>query len=203
MSNTAAQRPTPDAGIDELLREIRACVVCAEHLPAGPRPIVQASQTARLVIIGQAPGRRVHESGIAWDDPSGVRLRDWLGISAEEFYDPARTALAPMGFCYPGTGPSGDLPPRPECAPLWHERLLGRLPSERLTVIVGAYAQRRYAADAGNAVTEVVSRWRELLPGRIVIPHPSPRNRAWLARNPWFETETVPAIRARVRALFD
>ena len=191
----------PDADLKGLLREIRTCVVCSEHLPAGPRPIVQAGSAARLVIIGQAPGRRVHESGIAWDDPSGVRLRTWLGLSEREFYDPARTALVPMGFCYPGTGASGDLPPRPECAPLWHGPLLDLLPSDRLTVIVGAYAQRRYAADAGAAVTEVVGRWRELLPERIVIPHPSPRNRAWIARNPWFETETVPAIRARVRAL--
>ncbi len=193
--------PSAAVRLDGLLREIRSCVVCASELPAGPRPIVQAGPTARLVIIGQAPGRRVHESGIAWDDPSGTRLRDWLGLSPEEFYDPARTALVPMGFCYPGTGPSGDLPPRPECAPLWHERLLGELPDDRLTVIVGAYAQRRYAADAGAAVTEVVGRWRELLPARIVIPHPSPRNRAWLARNPWFEADTVPAVRARVRAV--
>ena len=194
---------TPDDDLSSLLGEIRACVVCAEHLPAGPRPIVQAGDTARLVIIGQAPGRRVHESGVPWEDPSGVRLRQWLGMTDDEFYDPARTALVPMGFCFPGSGPSGDLPPRRECAPLWHDRLLALLPPDRLTVIVGTYAQQRYAGELRGTVTETVGRWREFLPSRIVIPHPSPRNRGWLARNPWFEADTVPAVRTRVRQVLD
>jgi uracil-DNA glycosylase len=190
---------TPTDDLPLLLGEIRACTVCAAHLPEGPRPIVQAGETARVVIVGQAPGRRVHESGVPWDDPSGVRLRAWLGMTAAEFYDPARTALVPMGFCFPGTGPSGDLPPRGECAPLWHERLLALLPPARLTVIVGTYAQKRYAGEAHGTVTETVGRWREFLPDRIVMPHPSPRNRGWLARNPWFEADAVPAVRSRVR----
>ena len=185
--------------LPRLLGEIRACTVCAPHLPAGPRPIVQAGVTARVVIVGQAPGRRVHESGVPWADPSGVRLRDWLGMSEDEFYEPARTALVPMGFCFPGTGSSGDLPPRREFAPLWHDRLLALLPPDRLTVIVGAYAQARYAGDAPGTVTQTVGRWREFLPSRIVMPHPSPRNRGWLTRNPWFEAEAVPAVQARVR----
>jgi len=189
----------PSGHLSSLLCDIRACTVCAEHLTAGPRPIVQAGATARVVIIGLAPGRRVHESGVPWDDPSGVRLRDWLGMTEREFYDPARTALVPMGFCFPGTGPSGDLPPRRECAPLWHDRLLALLPPDRLTVIIGTYAQRRYAGEAHGSVTDTVARWREFLPGRIVMPHPSPRNRGWLARNPWFEADAVPALRRRVR----
>ncbi|HEY5142267.1 MAG TPA: uracil-DNA glycosylase family protein [Solirubrobacteraceae bacterium] len=185
--------------LPSLLGAIRACTVCAAHLPAGPRPIVQADGKARVVIIGQAPGRRVHESGVPWADASGVRLRAWLGMTESEFYDPARTALVPMGFCFPGTGPSGDLPPRRECAPLWHDRLLALLPPDRLTVIVGTYAQRRYADRTHGTVADTVARWREFLPGRIVMPHPSPRNRSWLARNPWFEADTVPAVRSRVR----
>ncbi len=151
------------------------------------------------MIIGQAPGRRVHDSGIPWDDPSGTTLRDWLGVSTEEFYDPTRIALVPMGFCYPGAGPSGDNPPRPECAPLWHDRILARLPEDRLDVIVGSYAQRRYVPEGPGSVTATVARWADYLPDRIVLPHPSPRNRPWLTRNSWFETETLPTVRIRVR----
>lgn len=181
-----------------LLTEIRACRVCARDLIDGPRPVVQAGTGSRVVIIGQAPGRRVHESGIPWDDPSGVRLREWLGMSEAQFYDPEQVALVPMGFCFPGSGTSGDLAPRPECAPLWHEPLLGRLPSDRLEVIIGQYAQARYVPDRGATLTETVRRWQSYLPGMVVMPHPSPRNRRWLAQNPWFEAETVPAIRRRV-----
>ncbi|MDW3218599.1 MAG: uracil-DNA glycosylase family protein [Acidimicrobiales bacterium] len=185
--------------LSHLLEEVRACRVCEASLEAGPRPIVQVGSHASVVIIGQAPGRRVHESGVPWDDPSGVRLRGWLGLSEDEFYDPDRVALIPMGFCYPGKGRSGDLPPRPECAPLWHERLLAHLPEDRLQVIIGQYAQARYLPDRSASLTETVRRWEAFLPDRVVMPHPSPRNVRWLGANPWFEAETVPAIRARVK----
>lgn len=181
-----------------LIREIQACTVCAEHLPLGPRPVVQFNTKSRIVIIGQAPGRRVHESGVPWDDPSGVRLRAWLDLSPEQFYDPDLVALVPMGFCYPGTGKSGDLPPRPECAPLWHDRILDTLPDDRLAIIIGMYAQTRYVADKSKTLTETVKRWDEYLPQRVVTPHPSPRNMRWFKTNPWFEAETIPAVRQRV-----
>lgn len=182
----------------ELLVEVRACRVCVDYLPLGPRPIVQVGLGARVVIIGQAPGRKVHDSGVPWQDASGDRLRDWLGLSTEEFYDPSFVALMPMGFCYPGSGSSGDLPPRPECAPLWHPRLLPYLSDDRLTVILGAYAQRRYLMDRGPTLTATVARWAEFLPQTIVLPHPSPRNQRWLGKNPWFAAETLPAVRRRV-----
>jgi uracil-DNA glycosylase len=182
-----------------LLDDIRACRVCEDSLADGPRPIVQVGSDARVVVIGQAPGRRVHESGVPWDDPSGVRLRDWLGVTADQFYDRHQVALIPMGFCYPGSGKSGDLPPRPECAPPWHERLLNELPADRLEVIIGRYAQARYVASGGTTLTDTVKRWRTYLPEQAVMPHPSPRNRRWLSNNPWFEVEAIPAIRARVR----
>ena len=160
---------------------------------------MQADEQSRGVIIGQAPGRKVHESGVPWDDPSGRTLRAWLGVTDDEFYDAAKVALIPMGFCYPGKAASGDAPPRPECAPAWHEPLLGHLPADRLTVIIGMYAQARYVDDREPTLTETVARWRDYLPSRIVLPHPSPRNRHWLTKNPWFESETVPAVQARVR----
>ena len=181
-----------------LLARVRACTICAAELPEGPRPVLQLAAGARVVVIGQAPGRRVHASGIPWDDPSGERLRDWLGLEPERFYDPAKVAIMPMGFCYPGTGPGGDNPPRPECAPAWHDALLAHLPEDRLEVVIGAYALRRYVTDPGRTVAETVARWRERLPRQIVMPHPSPRNNRWLRLNPWFERETLPAVRARV-----
>ncbi len=184
--------------LTDLLVEIRACTVCEPHLPHGPRPIVRAGPEARIVIIGQAPGRRVHESGVPWDDPSGVTLRRWLGLTDEQFYDPDIVAIVPMGFCYPGSAASGDRPPRPECAPLWHDRLLDELPAERLAVIIGAYAQRRYVEDRGRNLTETVANWSSHLPDRVVLPHPSPRNRHWVTRHPWFEAETLPAVRSRI-----
>ena len=175
--------------LNALLTEIRACAVC--ELVDGPRPIVQAGTTSRIVIIGQAPGRKVHESGIPWDDPSGRRLREWLGLTDEQFYDPAVVALVPMGFCFPGSGKSGDLPPRAECAPLWHERLLSHLPTDRLDIIIGMYAQARYIEDREKTLTATVARWRDYLPERIVTPHPSPRNKRWFKTNPWFEDRNV------------
>ena len=187
--------------LTELLVDVRACVVCDEHLPAGARPVLQAGEGAGVVIIGQAPGRRVHESGIPWDDPSGVRLRQWLGGDDATFYDPDRVALLPMGFCYPGTGASGDLPPRPECAPLWHDRVLEHLRPDVFRVVIGTYAQARYLPDRSKTLTATVARWQDHLPDVIPLPHPSPRNTSWFARNPWFDAEVVPALRARVAEL--
>lgn len=184
--------------LPELLAEARACTTCADHLPHGVRPVLQAGTEAGVIVIGQAPGRRVHESGVPWDDPSGVRLRDWLGLDDETFYDPDSVALLPMGFCYPGTGTSGDLPPRPECAPLWHDRVLSHLRDDALRVVIGAYAQDRYLPDRSDTLTATVQRWEEYLPDVIPLPHPSPRNGRWLRRNPWFEAEVVPALRSRV-----
>lgn len=164
---------------------------------------MQAGSRARIVIIGQAPGRRVHESGIPWDDPSGRTLRRWLNLTDDQFYDPNIVALVPMGFCYPGSASSGDKPPRPECAPLWHKRLLDGLPADRLEVIIGAYAQKRYVADRESTLTGTVAHWPRYLPSQAVLPHPSPRNQHWLTKNPWFETEALPAIRRRVGEVLD
>ena len=184
--------------LTHLLRDVRACRICEEHLVDGVRPIVQVAARAKIVIIGQAPGRKVHESGVPWDDPSGVRLRSWLGLTPEQFYDPNNVAIIPMGFCFPGNGTSGDLPPRPECAPTWHDELLSHLSSERLDVIIGRYAQDRYIETNEKTLTAVVEKWRDHLPNRIVMPHPSPRNRRWLSQNPWFETDAVPHLQRRV-----
>jgi uracil-DNA glycosylase len=188
--------------IEQLLTQIRSCTECEADLPCGPRPIVAASSTARVLIIGQAPGIRVHESGVPWNDPSGDRLREWMGVSKEGFYNESNIALVPMGFCYPGTGDSGDLPPRPECAELWHEPLLNHLGSVRLTLVIGQYAQRyRLGADRKSSLTKTVEAWKEFTPTHLPLPHPSPRNNRWLKKNPWFESEVVPYLRQRVRRL--
>lgn len=181
----------------------RACRLCAESLPLGPRPVLRAGPDARLLIVGQAPGTRVHETGIPWNDASGDRLRDWMGIGREAFYDEAKVAIVPMGLCYPGRLPrGGDRPPRPECAPTWHARLRAGLPRIELTVLAGAYAQRHYLGSRGGAsVTATVAAWRRFLPDRAPLPHPSWRTRGWVARNPWFEAELLPELRARVAAL--
>ena len=191
-----------DAGtLPELLAEVRACRVCAAHLPQGPRPVLHAGPTARLLIVGQAPGTRVHKTGVPFNDPSGDRLRDWLGLDRAAFYDEARIAIMPMGFCYPGTAPGGgDLPPRPECAPLWHGRLRAALPGIELTLLVGRYAQVFYLG-RGRTMTETVREWRDAAPGFWPLPHPSWRNTAWLRRNPWFAEELLPELRARLRAV--
>ncbi len=188
------------AGLAAAAAEARRCTHCAEHLPLGPRPVFRVSPTARLLIIGQAPGTRVHESGIPWNDASGERLRDWLDLDDARFYDGARVAIVPMGFCYPGTDArGGDRPPRKECAPLWHERLIGPMREIRLTLLVGSYAQGRYLSAArGRSLTERVADWRRHAPDRFPLPHPSWRNTAWMKRNPWFEAELVPALRAAV-----
>ena len=185
--------------LPKLLQEIHACTACAAHLPHGVRPVVQAGADARLLIIGQAPGRRVHETGIPWNDPSGDRLRDWLGVPRDVFYDEDRVAIMPVGFCFPGTGSSGDLPPRPECAPLWHQRLLQALPKVRMTLLIGRYAQDLYLRHNRRAsLTETVAAYRDYLPAYLPLPHPSPRNRLWLKNNPWFESEVLPELRRRV-----
>ena len=185
---------------ETLLEEVRACTICAPFLPHGVRPVVQLDPQARVLIAGQAPGRRVHESGVPFDDPSGDRLRKWMGVDRATFYDPRKVAILPMGFCYPGTGTSGDLPPRPECAPAWRERLLAQLPAVSLTIVLGKYAQA-YHLGRGRSVTEAVERWKESWPDRVPLPHPSPRNQAWFKRNPWFEDEVLPALQQRVRSL--
>ena len=185
----------------QLLDEVAACRICAEHLPHGVRPVVQLHPEAKILIAGQAPGRRVHESGIPFADPSGDRLRDWMGVSTEEFFDARYVAILPMGFCYPGTGKSGDLPPRPECAPAWRERLLAELGQVKLTLVIGMYALKYHLPDAGKTLSRVVENWRDHWPEVVPMPHPSPRNRRWLSQHPFFEKEVVPAIRERVRSL--
>ena len=185
--------------MEKLLNKIRACEVCKEYLPLGPRPIVAAHPDSRIVIIGQAPGTKVHQTGIPWDDPSGRQLRKWLDMSDEVFYDPTRVALIPMGFCYPGKGKSGDLPPRPECAPLWHEPLLEKMPKVAFILLIGTYAQNYYLKERTKKnLTETVRAFREYLPNCFPLPHPSPRNRFWLSKNPWFEEEVLPDLKTKV-----
>lgn len=189
------------SSLAKLLQEARACRVCEPDLPAGCRPIVSAAPTARLLVIGQAPGRRVHASGVPWDDPSGDRLRDWLGLDAEQFYDASQVAIVPMGFCYPGTGKSGDLPPRPECAPLWHPPIVAALPKVELTLLLSRYAIDHYLPGSSKrTVTERARAWKQTLP-LVPMPHPSPRNNRWLKQNPWFEAEVIPELRGRVARL--
>lgn len=187
-----------EIALANVLNEVRRCNTCVPGLPHAPRPVVSASSTARLLIIGQAPGARVHASGIPWDDASGDRLRDWLNLSKDTFYDERRVAIVPMGFCYPGRGRSGDLPPRPECAPRWHQALLEGMPQIQLTLLIGQYAQRRYLPQAYTSLTAAVRDWRCHLPQYFALPHPSPRNNIWLRRNPWFDTEVLPALRQRI-----
>ncbi len=189
--------------LDTLLREIRACTLCEAHLPLGPRPVLRASDTARVLIVGQAPGTKVHATGIPWNDASGQRLRGWLDMTPEDFYDESRIAIVPMGFCYPGRQGSGDAPPRPECRATWHPRLLPQLKQVRLTLLFGQYAHAYFLGDRRKAtLTDTVRAWREYGPALLPMPHPSPRNVGWFKANPWFEAEVVPALRERVRAAF-
>lgn len=184
--------------VASLLREVRRCTLCAEHLPLGPRPVLQFHQDARILLAGQAPGRKVHESGVPFADASGERLRAWLGVTPEVFYDPRRVAILPMGFCFPGTGKAGDLPPRPECAPAWRETLMRHLTDLKLTLVIGQYAQAYHLPESQASVTETVQAWRTYWPRVVPLPHPSPRNNIWLRRNPWFEKELLPRLRRRV-----
>ena len=188
--------------LQQLLREVRACRQCEQHLPLGPRPVLRADERARVLIVGQAPGTRVHATGIPWNDPSGDRLRRWLDVERDEFYDESRFAIIPVGLCYPGRGRSGDLPPRPECAPLWHPRLRASLPRIELTLLIGRYAQAYYLQERQRrTLTATVHAWREYLPDFFPLPHPSPRNTLWLRVNPWFEQSVLPELRLRIRAL--
>lgn len=204
MTDRGRTAPAATKGRETLTRTLaaaRACGVCAAHLPLGPRPVLRAASSARLLIVGQAPGTRVHETGVPWNDPSGDRLRAWLGLDRDTFYDERRIAIVPMGLCYPGRdAKGGDKPPRPECAPLWHPRIRPLLPHVALTLLVGRYAQAYYL-ERRASVTETVRAWREFLPDFIPTPHPSWRSNFWLKRNPWFEAEVLPALRRRVTAL--
>lgn len=183
------------------LREVRACQLCAPTLPHPPRPVLQAATCARVLIAGQAPGRRVHVSGVPFDDPSGERLREWLGVDRDTFYDPNKIAILPMGFCYPGHARQGDLPPREECAPAWRKTLLAQLPNIELTVVLGQYAIN-YHLDGGEpTLTATVQQWQRYWPTALPLPHPSPRNNLWLKRNPWFEQDVIPVLQQRVAQL--
>ncbi|MBZ6072509.1 uracil-DNA glycosylase family protein [Aeromonas schubertii] len=188
--------------LSSLFERIRACRLCEAQLPLGPRPVIRGSEQSRLLIVGQAPGARVHASGIPWDDASGERLRDWMGLDKVRFYDESRIAIMPMGLCYPGRGRSGDLPPRPECAPLWHHQVLALMPRIELTLLVGQYAQQHYLGAAfRGTLTETVRHWRDITPAILPLPHPSPRNTLWLRKNPWFEEQVLPVLRDRVDQL--
>ncbi|HEV8077202.1 MAG TPA: uracil-DNA glycosylase family protein [Marinobacter sp.] len=186
---------------EQLLSRVRACTLCAENLPYGPRPVIQMAESAKILVVGQAPGRRVHATGLPFNDPSGDRLRQWMGIDREAFYDERQLAILPMGFCYPGTGKNGDWPPRPECALAWRSALLQRLPNVAMTLVIGQYAHNWHLANPARTVTANVQNWEALWPTVQPMPHPSPRNNLWLRRNPWFEAEVVPALQQRVADL--
>ncbi|HDZ13340.1 hypothetical protein LCGC14_0927950 [marine sediment metagenome] len=188
--------------MQKLLSEIRNCKACAENLPLGPRPIVAANENSRIVLVSQAPGRKAHEKNKAYDDPSGRKLRKWLGVTEEQFYNPDNFAILPMGFCYPGKGKTGDLPPRKECAPLWHNVFLGNLKNVQLVVLIGKYAQDQYLGNSAKKnLTQNVSDYADFLPNYFPIPHPSPVNGFWLRKNPWFETDVVPALQRHISEL--
>ena len=187
--------------LDKLASEALGCTICSASLPLGPRPVFQVHRQARILIAGQAPGVRVHESGQPFDDASGDRLRQWMGLNREDFYDRSQVAILPMGFCYPGRGKSGDLPPRQECAPTWRTRFLEAMPNIRLTLVIGRYAQSWHLPEtARQPLTQIVKDWASFGPEVIPLPHPSPRNNIWLKKNPWFEAELVPALSARAQS---
>lgn len=186
--------------MEELLADIRKCTICKDFIE--PNPVVLASKQSKIIIVGQAPGIKVHQSGIAWDDASGKQLRKWLGVTDAQFYDTNNFAIVPMGFCYPGKGKSGDLPPRKECAPKWHQPLLDEMPNVKLIILIGMYAQNYYLKDkAKRTLTETVDAFHEYLPDYFVLPHPSPRNRFWLTKNPWFEKEVLPQLKKMIKEL--
>ena len=187
--------------LDKLLSSVRDCRICENNLPLGPRPVLQCSESSRILIAGQAPGSKVHASGVPFDDASGERLRDWLGVSRDTFYDATKIAILPMGFCYPGTGKSGDLPPRPECAEKWRSPLLQQMQQLRMTLLLGQYAQSYHLGSKSGSLTGLVRSWRDYWPAMIPLPHPSPRNNRWFKQNPWFETELLPVLKSRVKQI--
>ena len=185
-----------------LLEQVSKCVICEPHLALGARPVIQFNPRARILIAGQAPGIKVHESGKPFNDASGQRLRCWLGVTSDEFYDERNFAILPMGFCYPGKGKSGDLPPRKECAIAWREKLLAQLNNIELTIILGKYAQTYHLPNTKQLpLTELVKSWREYWPNYLPLPHPSPRNNIWLKKNPWFEQQVLPELSSKIRAI--
>ncbi len=185
----------------QLKKDIEACTACKESLPCEPKPIVRFARNSKILIIGQAPSKTVQETGVPWDDASGKRLRSWLQVTEEAFYNEALFAIVPMGFCYPGKGKSGDLPPRPECAPLWHERVINELPKVELILLIGQYAQKHYCKDSYKTITGRIKNWQEFYPQMIPLPHPSPRNQLWLRKNAWFEKDVLPKLQIRVQKL--
>lgn len=188
--------------MDKLLDKISQCTICKAHLPLGPHPVVTASKDSKIIIIGQAPGTKVHNSGVPWDDQSGKKLREWLNVSDSDFYDTKNFAIMPMGFCYPGKGKTGDLPPRKECAPEWHDALLKQMPKVELVILIGAYAQKYYLKDkAKRTLTETVGDYKTYLPYYFPVPHPSPTNRFWRSKNPWFELTIVPELQQVVKQI--
>ncbi|WP_417460242.1 uracil-DNA glycosylase family protein [Kordiimonas sp.] len=188
--------------LGKISEEARACQICAGELALGPRPVFQVHANARILIAGQAPGTKVHASGIPFDDASGARLRDWMGITRDIFYNPEHVAILPMGFCYPGRGRSGDLPPRPECAPKWRQRMLDLMPKIGLTLVIGAYAKDWHLpALKGLSLTDGVKQFKDQLPNALLLPHPSPRNNIWLKKNDWFEAAVLPVLKARVQEI--
>jgi uracil-DNA glycosylase len=204
MKTTPLKKTSSIQPLAQLLQEVRACTRCAAplaELGLSPRPVLQIDTRARILVVGQAPGRKVYESGVPFDDASGERLRQWMGIDATTFYDPQQVAILPMGFCFPGTGRSGDFPPRPECAPAWRAELLRHLRNVRLTLVIGQYAQSYHLPDQAISVTEAVQAWQSSWPHTVPLPHPSPRNNIWLKRNSWFEEALLPALRIRVAAV--
>jgi len=188
----------------QLIEQVSKCVICEPHLPLGARPVIQFNPNARILIAGQAPGIKVHETGVPFNDASGNRLREWLGLTRDEFYDANNIAILPMGFCYPGRGKSGDLPPRKECAPAWREQLSAALPNIELTIVLGKYAQAYHLPETKKMpLTELVKSWREYWPNYLVLPHPSPRNNIWLKKNPWFEQDVLPELDKQVAAILN
>lgn len=186
-----------------LLSDIRGCRIC-DGLPLGPNPIVQFSDTSKVLIVGQAPGRITHAKNVPFDDPSGNRLRDWMGVDRDVFYDPAKIAIVPMGFCFPGTGKGGDLPPRPECAPAWRNRILTQLTAVELTLIIGRYAIDWHLPNhAKQKVTNVVRDWHSQWPRQLTLPHPSPRNNRWLKQNAWFEADVIPTLQIQIQKILN
>jgi uracil-DNA glycosylase len=186
--------------MQRLLTDIKNCTICEPHLPLGANPVVRAHPNAKIVIMGQAPGTRVHETSIPWNDPSGVLLRQWLQMDDAEFYGSEEIAIIPMGFCYPGKGKSGDLPPRTECAPKWHNALYAMMPDVKLTLLIGQYSQKAYLGKRFKKnLTETVRSYGDYAPDFFPLPHPSPRNRIWLKRNPWFDEDVIPALRQTIQ----